>query len=145
MNYSYLHNVALDVLTAIDNNYTEQEIISRLLEDREDFENELNDNLWIDDAVTGNASGSYFCNSYKAKEAIFSDTESVMEALTEFCCEDSEIGKHFKNGEWEQIDCITRCYYLGQAISIALDCIEIAIENGTTNIDAIRELVDNAA
>lgn len=31
---------------------------------------EMYDSLFMDDSVTGNASGSYYCNSYKAAEAV---------------------------------------------------------------------------
>lgn len=43
---------------------------------------EMYDMLFIDDAVTGNGSGSYYCNSYKAEQAvsgIIFDEEAVDE------------------------------------------------------------------
>lgn len=32
-------------------------------------EDDLFEQLWVSDSVTGNGSGSYFCNSYRAREA----------------------------------------------------------------------------
>ena len=61
--YNYLDAMKEDVLTAIRENYTLSDY-----ENREELEERLNDDLWIDDAVTGNASGSYTFNSARAAE-----------------------------------------------------------------------------
>ena len=82
-----------------------------------------NDDLFINDSITGNASGSYTFNSYTAKEYIFNNIDLLNEAITEFC-EDDVIGEKFLNEEWEWMDVTIRCYLLGQAISEALDDIE---------------------
>ena len=42
---------------------------------------ELYDELWVADSVTGNASGSYYCNAYKAEEALAGNWELLAEAL----------------------------------------------------------------
>lgn len=34
---------------------------------RDDLEEKLNDELFNEDSVTGNASGSYYCNTYKGR------------------------------------------------------------------------------
>ena len=52
--YNYKENVKNDIIGHIKENY------KGLYEVNEDG---LYDNLWIDDAVTGNASGSYYCNA----------------------------------------------------------------------------------
>ena len=84
----------------------------------EDLEEWMNDELWIADDVTGNASGSYYCNSYKAKEAVFGDIDTVREALIEFCCGQSEeIADAFLNERWEWLDVTARCFVLGECIA----------------------------
>lgn len=116
--YNYLEAMIEDVKEVIRNEYDTTEFT-----DREDFEQKLNDDLWIDDSVTGNASGSYTFNSYTAKEYVFDNIDLLNEAITEFC-EDDVIGEKFLNEEWEWMDVTIRCYLLGQAISEALDEME---------------------
>lgn len=118
--YNYLDSMKADILAY----GITDEIKAELMEDRDEVEQKLNDDLWIDDSITGNASGSYFCNSSKAKEAVTDNEELCREALREFCVEPDQIAEHFLNGDWEYFDVTIRCYLLGQAISEALDEIE---------------------
>ena len=118
MKYDYLEAMKSDVL-----DYIREEVNAGEFSDREDLENKLNDDLFINDSITGNASGSYTCNSYTAKEYVFDNIDLLNEAITEFC-EDDVIGEKFLNEEWEWMDVTIRCYLLGQAISEALDDIE---------------------
>lgn len=71
---------------------------------------EMYDSLFMDDSVTGNASGSYYCNSDKAAEAIsgiiFDD-----EAITEFEHMGYD-GIPTEEGA-EACDVIARCICLG--------------------------------
>lgn len=71
---------------------------------------EMYDSLFMDDSVTGNASGSYYFNSYKAAEAIsgiiFDD-----EAITEFEYMGYD-GIPTEEGA-ETCDVIARCICLG--------------------------------
>lgn len=116
--YDYLEAMKSDVL-----DYIREEVNAGEFSDREDLENKLNDDLFINDSITGNASGSYTFNSYTAKEYVFDNIDLLNEAITEFC-EDDVIGEKFLNEEWEWMDVTIRCYLLGQAISEALDDIE---------------------
>ena len=85
--YNYLEAIKADVRA-----YIEEEInmddFSGPAEDREDLrqelEEKLNDDLWIADSVTGNASGSYYCNAWKAEEALCHNWDLLAEALEEF-------------------------------------------------------------
>lgn len=64
--YDYLEQVTADV-----RDYVEQEIdLTEWAGDRDGLEEKLNDDLWTCDSVTGNASGSYYCNTWKAEEAL---------------------------------------------------------------------------
>ena len=118
-NYNYLEAVTADVIDFIRN-----EVDSTEYENRESLSVFLNDDLWCCDSVTGNASGSYTFNAYKAKEYVFADQDTVSEALREFCVDAETISEKFLNQDWEYFDVTARCYVLCQAIEDALDSIE---------------------
>jgi hypothetical protein len=85
-------------------------------DNRDDIEEDLNDRLFIEDSVTGNASGSYTFNACKAEEYLCHNLDLLGEALAEFGCEPNYITE--KNAE--ACDVTIRCYLLGQAISEVL-------------------------
>ena len=114
--YNYLKSMVADVIDYIRENYTAEEIKERM-EDRDAWEEELCDDLWTADSVTGNASGSYYCNTYRAAEALAHNWDLLREAMLEFGCNDCNP---IERGE-EWCDVTIRCYLLGQAISEALD------------------------
>ena len=58
MNYNYLEAMTEDVKNDAELS------LDDLLYNRNDLEEKLNEELWINDSVTGNASGSYTFNSY---------------------------------------------------------------------------------
>lgn len=116
MAYNYLEAVTEDVKEVLDEyleNYDTDDI-------DEIWEN-LNDDLWTDDSVTGNGSGSYTMNREKAKEYIFADPDTVVEALEEFGTDAKTIGEKFLDQDWEYFDVTARCYVLGQAIDAVLE------------------------
>lgn len=122
MNYNYMENMIEDIKAYIDEEIDLAEYTDDAGElDRERLEEDLNEDLWIADSVTGNASGSYTCNSNVAKEYVLDNREICTEALSEFCVEPADIADHFLHGEWEYFDVIIRCYLLGAAIADALD------------------------
>lgn len=67
------------------------------------------DDAFVEDAVTGNASGSYFCNGWKAEEAICHNLDLLREAIEEF---GGDIGKAMESAE--SADVTIRCYILGR-------------------------------
>ena len=117
-NYNYLENIKADVKEYIDN-----EINLKDFSDREELEEKLNDTLWTEDSVTGNASGSYYCNSWKAEEALAHNWDLLAEAMKEFGC---EVDLLEKGAEWA--DVTIRCYLLGQAIGEVLNEMEEELE-----------------
>lgn len=125
MDYNYLVNVKADVKNAILENYSKDELEGILFNynSRTDFEEQLNDELWNDDSVTGNASGSYTFNTYEAEEIIAHNWDLLQDALNEFGC---DYGEALKKGA-EYCDITIRCYLLSQAISEILDELEIEI------------------
>lgn len=122
-NYNYLESVKEDVKEYIDN-----EINLKDFSDREELEEKLNDTLWTEDSVTGNASGSYYCNSWKAEEALAHNWDLLAEAMKEFGC---EVDLLEKGAEWA--DVTIRCYLLGQAIGEVLDEMEEELEEAFTD------------
>lgn len=117
--YNYREAVKSDILVYIKENYTPEEIREELA-DRDDWEQSLNNDLWVDDSVTGNASGSYYCNAWKAEEAIAHNWDLLNDALLEFGCTDCNPIE--KGAEW--CDVTIRCYLLGECIAAALDDLE---------------------
>lgn len=113
--YNYLEQVTADAKEAILENMEYWNF-----DDREELEQVANDELWADDSVTGNASGSYYCNAWKAEEALCHNFDLLVEACEEF---GQDIGDAVKQG-LEACDVTIRCYLLGQAIAAALDELE---------------------
>lgn len=118
--YDYREAMTEDVKEWIKENID----LTEWTEDREGLEQQLNDDLWTEDSITGNASGSYYyCNSYKAEESIAHNWDLLNEALDEFGQNDINVIK--KGAEWA--DVTIRCYLLWSVISEVLDELE---ENG---------------
>lgn len=117
--YDYRENIKSDILDYIQENYTDEEIREELA-DRDEWEQRLYDDLWVTDSVTGNASGSYYFNSYRAAEAVSHQWDLLLDALMEFCCVDCNPIE--KGPEW--CDVTIRCYLLGECLGAALDELE---------------------
>lgn len=127
-NYNYLEAMVEDIRNYLTecNDWD----VDDLLHFRSDVEEKLHDDLWTEDSVTGNASGSYFCNSYKSMECVLDNVDLLNEMCKEFGIEAETIGQKFIDEEWEWMDVSIRCYLLGQAISQALDEIEKDLTEG---------------
>lgn len=119
--YNYLKNVTNDAKQAILENLENWNF-----SDREELEEIANDNLWTDDSVTGNGSGSYTFNTWQAEENLCHNMDELGDACDDF---GQDIGEAVKQGA-EYCDVTIRCYLLGQAISAALDELE---EEGKIN------------
>lgn len=109
--YNYLSAVKEDVKDYINyNNITIND------DNREEIEQELNDKLFCEDSVTGNASGSYTFNTWDAEENLCHNWDLLSEALSEFSCDVT----YLERGA-EACDVTIRCYLLPQAISEVID------------------------
>ena len=111
--YDYLAAVKADVVAYIEDEISLEEWRGR----REELEEHLNDELWACDQVTGNASGSYYCSTWKAEEALSHNWDLLADALVEFGQDGVDV---LRQGA-EAMDVTIRCYQLGQAISEALN------------------------
>ena len=104
-------------------------------EDIDELREKLYDDLWADDSVTGNASGSYTFSRYKAERNLCGNLSLLAEAIDEFCDTDNSF-KYLSDPE--RADVTIRCYLLGQCIDAALD--EMDIETEFDARDAVSEL-----
>jgi len=81
---------------------------------KEDLYESVYDFAWIDDLVTGNASGSYTFSRYDAETYLNHNMDLLSKACQEFGCEPK-----LDDPEW--CDVTIRCYVLPQCLSEVLD------------------------
>lgn len=115
--YNYLEAVKSGVETYIDDEIE----IANWTGKRAELEEKLYSDLWDNDSVTGNGSGSYTFNSWQAEEYICHNLDLLAEALQE---SGHKVDILEKGAEW--CDVVIRCYLLGQAITESLDKLGIA-------------------
>lgn len=110
--YDYRAEMKEDIKNYIeDNDWENYDDISR-----EELEEKLYDEMWIDDSVTGNGSGSYTFNSHEAFLNLEGNLDLLGEANEEFGgCTDV-----LKDGA-EACDVTIRCYLLGEVLNEVLD------------------------
>ena len=110
--YDYREAVREDVL-----DYIRDEVnLDEWRGNRDGLEEWLNDHLWTVDSVTGNGSGSYTFNTWKAEENLCHNWDLLAEALDELGSKTDIL----KQGA-EALDVTIRCYLLGQAIADELE------------------------
>lgn len=111
--YDYLGAVKQDVL-----DYIKEEItLSQWADDSDGLFQHLQDVLWTDDRVTGNASGSYTFSTWGAEENLCHNWDLLRDALEAFGEQDADILD--KGAEW--CDVTIRCFLLPMAIDEVLN------------------------
>ena len=111
MNYNdYYQQVKNDAIAAIDEQFdcgywngdTEWDVVY--------------DNIFVDDAVTGNGSGSYFFNAAKAREAVADAIwdEKILNALSEIGVSGDRIAQYLRDNDAESLDVCIRCAMLSE-------------------------------
>ena len=118
--YDYRKAICEDIRDYIKENFSNEEL-EKALENREEFEEELNDSLWAEDSVTGNASGSYTFNRARAAEYVGDNLDILAEICAEFGITTEKIGKKFLESDYEYFDVTIRCGLLGECIATVLD------------------------
>ena len=111
MNYNdYYQQVKNDAIAAIDEQFdcgywdgdTEWDVVY--------------DNIFVDDAVTGNGSGSYFFNAAKAREAVADAIwdKKILNALSELGISGDRIAQYLRDNDAESLDVCIRCAMLSE-------------------------------
>ena len=119
MAYNYLEAMVDDIKDYIDENINLDEF-----EDRHELEEKLDDDLWVEDSVTGNGSGSYTFDSHKSYENVQGDPDAmdyIRDLVSEFDVDAETVAEKFLDEDYDYWDVSIRCYLLGQAIDEALD------------------------
>lgn len=119
MAYNYLEAIKDDVIEYINENINLDEV-----ESRDELEEQLNDDLWAEDSVTGNGSGSYTFDRHQSYENVQGDPNAmdyIRDLVSEFGVEAETVAEKFLDEDYEYWDVSIRCYLLGQAIGEALD------------------------
>lgn len=112
MDYNYYDAMYDDI-----KEYIEEDVDFDDFDDFDECYEKLYDDMWVADSVTGNASGSYTFNTYRAEEYICHNGELLEEACDEF---GEDIGELYKRGA-EICDVTIRCYMLSQVLPEVLD------------------------
>lgn len=118
--YDYEYEVKNDCIDTIKDRIEQGDIRPGMTYD--EVYDKLYEDFFVSDRVTGNASGSYTFNSFKAAHYISSNLWLLKEALEEF-------GKPFNLDDLdspEGLDVTIRCHMLGQVLA---DAIEEAVPN----------------
>ena len=119
--YNYFEAVKEDVKNYIENEIDIEKALSEA-GDIDSLKDNLNDDLFCNDSVTGNASGSYTFNTWQAEENLCHNMDLLKEALEEFGC-----GIEYLEKGAEACDVTIRCYLLASAISEVID--ELGLED----------------
>ena len=103
---TYIDEVKQDAIDAIEDSVNYYDTY-------EDFM----DSLWTNDGVTGNGSGSYFFNSYKAKKRVLKalDEDDTIFSEYKFAFGTDALTDSINDDyiEWESLDVRLRCAALG--------------------------------
>lgn len=108
--YNYYDAVCNDI-----REYLNENDIKVTADNKEDLYQQLYDDLFISDSVTGNASGSYTFSTYQAEENLCHNLDLLAEACEEF----GGAIDVLKNGA-EACDVTIRCYLLPQCLDAVL-------------------------
>jgi hypothetical protein len=98
--------------------YIEDHDIKVTTSTRDELQQELYDDLFISDSVTGNASGSYTFNAWQAEENLCHNLDLLQEACNEFGSDCNILESA------ESCDVTIRCYLLSECLAEVLDELE---------------------
>lgn len=121
--YVYFIEETADVIDAIDN---DDDLLSFVMnaiktddeQTKDELHEKLYDILFSDDAVTGNGSGSYTMNTFKAEEYVSHNLSLLANAFDDFGYDSKAIIDTLIKPEW--CDVLIRCYMLSTCIDEAI-------------------------
>ena len=120
--YDYRQAIRDDIL-----DYIKEHDIQVTDNNREEVEEFLYDTLFVEDSVTGNASGSYTFNAWKAEEYLCHNLDLLAEAIDEFGADAGTYKDCIESAE--TADVTIRCYLLTECLSSVLDELEVEEED----------------
>ena len=120
--YDYRQAVRDDIL-----DYITEHDIQVTDKNREEVQGFLYDTLFVEDSVTGNASGSYTFNTWKAEEYLCHNLDLLAEAIDEFGADAGTYKDCIESAE--TADVTIRCYLLTECLSSVLDELEVEEED----------------
>lgn len=112
--YDYREAVKNDII-----DYINEHDVKVTSSNRDEVYEQLYDEIFISDSVTGNASGSYTFNTWKAEENLCHNLDLLGEALSEFGSDPAKIME-----SPEACDVTIRCYLLSEMLGEVLDELE---------------------
>lgn len=112
--YNYYEEMEQDIRDYIEENIDLSEYVNK----REKLEEELYENFWMNDSITGNASGSYTFSTYEAEENLCHNLDLLQEALNEF---GFDFIEYLSENGAEACDVSIRCYLLATILHEVLD------------------------
>lgn len=110
--YDYIEALVEDI-----KNYLEENDINKNGVDEE----KLYDELFTEDSVTGNGSGSYTFSSEQAKQNLIGNEDLIRDMIKDGFATKDGVMDWFMDEDYEALDVAVRCYLLDQAISEVLD------------------------
>lgn len=116
--YDYRSNMEQDIQQWIEDTKESVKIaFDRFDNDKDAIAEWMNEELREDDAVTGNGSGSYTFNTWKAEENLCHNMDLLSEACSQF---GGDMATWIEKGA-AYCDVSIRCYLLGETIPQVLD------------------------
>ena len=112
--YDYREAVKNDII-----DYINEHDVKVTSSNRDEVYEQLYDEMFISDSVTGNASGSYTFNTWEAEENLCHNLDLLGEALSEFGSDPAKIME-----SPEACDVTIRCYLLSEMLGEVLDELE---------------------
>ena len=112
--YSYPQHVKEDIKEYI-NDELDTGTFGLLVQGDEETIEDIRDDLFNEDSVTGNASASYTMNTLKAEENLVGNWDLLEEAINEF---DLHVNPIKKGAEW--CDSLIRCYLVDWCFTEAI-------------------------
>lgn len=118
MNFDYIYDYRGHETLMIKDylvNHSTTESMNRLLNNDEDLKDEMREEMWMSDDITGNGSGSYTFSKFGAEENLLGNWDLLVEAINHF--DDLDV---VRRGP-ESCDVLIRLYLFDECLEKAMD------------------------
>lgn len=122
MKYNYYNEMKSDIMEYL-NDYDYSDYVDPNTKDidKDGLMWSLHDDLWVEDSITGNGSGSYTFSIVKAKEYVEDNLDLLRDVISEYCISVEDVGNRFIEGDYEYFDVSIRCYLLSSVLEDVID------------------------